>query len=111
MSPLLRGGGPQVDVKITVHESVLTISNDDKEFWKLGVNAYPDSIPLDKDRSIQEIADELCKPDLEFFARTQLPRYHTGEVPQRVPFALVRQSIPENKSALINATLTPIGVR
>ena len=111
LSPLLDRGGARVDVKITVHESVLTISNNGKEFWKLGVRAYPDSIPLDKDRSIQEIADELCKPDLEFFARTQLPRYHTGETPQRVPFALVRQGIPENNSALINATLTPTGVR
>ena len=111
MSPLLDRGGPQVDVKITAHESVLTILSNGKEFWKLGVLAEPESIPLDKDRSIQEIADELCKPDLEFFARTQLPRYHTGEVPQRVPFALVRRGIPENNSALINATLTPAGVR
>ncbi|MCL2118947.1 MAG: SHD1 domain-containing protein [Planctomycetaceae bacterium] len=111
MSPLFDRGGPQVDVKITVHESILTISSNGKEFWKMGVSAYPESIPLDKDRSIQEIADELCKPDLEFFARTQLPRYHTGEVPQRVPFAIVRQGIPENNSALINATLTPTGVR
>jgi len=74
MSPLLDRGGPQVDVKITAHESVLSISVGGKEFWKLGVVAVPASIPLDKDRSIQEVADELCKPDLEFFARTQLPR-------------------------------------
>ena len=111
LSPLLDRGGARVDVKITVHESVLTISNNGKEFWKLGVRAYPDSIPLDKDRSIQEIADELCKPDLEFFARAQLPRYHTGELPPRVPFAIVRPGAPENTSALINATLTPTGVR
>ena len=110
ISPLFRGG-PQVDVKITVHESELTMSSNGKEFWKFGVQAYPESIPLDKDRSIQEIADELCKPDLEFFARTQIPRYHTGEVPPRVPFALVRRGVPENKSALINAMLTPTGVR
>ena len=111
LSPLLDRGGTRVDVKITVHESVLTIANNGKEFWKLGVRAWPDSIPLDKDRSIQEIADELCKPDLEFFARTQLPRYHTGEMPSPVPFALVRPSLPENNSAFITATLTPTGVR
>ena len=108
--PLFRDG-PQVDVKITAHESVLTISIGGKEFWKLGVLAVPESISLEKNRSIQEIADELCKPDLEFFARTQLPRYHTGELPARQPFALVRQGIPENKSALIQAELTPVGVR
>jgi hypothetical protein len=111
LSPLLDRGGPRVDVKITEHISMLTISSNGKEFWQWGVRAFPGSIPLDKDRSIQEIADELCKPDLEFFARTQLPRYHTGEQPPRIPFALVRPGIPENNSALINATLTPTGVR
>ena len=111
MSPLLDRGGPQVDVKITAYESVLSIEGNGKEFWKFGVLSVPESIALDKDRSIQEIADELCKPDLEFFARTEIPRYHTGEIPERVPFALVRRGIPENKSALIKSELTPTGVR
>lgn len=108
--PSIFGGGPQVDVKITAYESVLTISNNGKEFWKLGVVSVPESIELDKDRSIQEIADELCKPDLDFFARTPIPRYHSGEAPRARAVAMP-QHMRDNTSALIDATLTPTGVR
>ena len=108
--PSLFGRGPEVDVKITAHESVLTILNNGKEFWKFGVIAVPESITLDKDRSIQEVADELCKPDLEFFARTPLPRYHTGEAPPRRAISMP-QHMQDNTSALINVTLTPTGVK
>ena len=90
-----------VDVKITPYESSIAFTNRDREFWKETTTSVPQRIEIDKDRSLQEIADELCKPDLDFFAEVKLPRYHKGEALQ----------IPSNTSALINATLTPTGVR
>ena len=99
-SPL--GGTPiEVDVKITPYESSIAITNGDKELWKTTTSSVPQRLEIDKDRSLQEVADELCKPDLDFFAEAELPRYHTGEALQ----------IRSNTSALIHATLTPTGVR
>jgi len=110
-SPL---GGPSVDIKITLFDSSIVITNNGEEIWKAEMTSVaPQSLRIDKDRSLQQIADDLSKPDLKFFAEIPLPRYHVGEPLQQKPsFAqfLKNVQITPNSSALINVTLTPTGV-
>ncbi|MDR1383862.1 MAG: hypothetical protein LBJ67_08475 [Planctomycetaceae bacterium] len=103
-SPFRRG--PEVEVKITAYASELRITNNDKAFWGARILAVPERIEFSKDKSIQETADELCTPDLDFFAKTQIPRYHNGEPPAKKTIPVV-----ENTAALIQAELTVNGVR
>ena len=110
--------GPTVDVKITIYDHSIVLTNDGKEFWKAESSSMPPQrLEIDKDRPLQEIADELCKPNLNFFAEITIPRYHTGEAPRQqpgwplFPFSQQNVKISANPSALINAKLTPTGVR